>query len=292
MAFGGSPLDRAGYRRTDPTWLANQRSRGLFLPFWKSQPLLRGEAIALLPGRPAWEGLQAVFLGLDDGQPLFAIDLPDDPEPVFDGAAFQEMRPAAVILPARDCAIAGQAKAMLDWHRRHRFCANCGAATTAEDGGYRRHCPNCQADHFPRTDPVVIMLPILEGKGGLDDHCLLGRNARFTNGLHSAFAGFIEPGETVEDAVARELEEEAGMKIGAVTYHASQPWPFPSSLMIGCYARALSRDFTVDGTEISEARWFSKAEARARLAGEIADDIRMPTPIAIAHRLIKDWAEG
>jgi len=128
MAFGGSPLDRAGYHRTDPVWLANQRSRGLFLPFWKSQPLLRGEAIALLPGRPAWEGLQAVFLGLDDGQPLFAIDLPDDPEPVFDGAAFQEMRPAAVILPARDCAIAGQAKAMLDWHRRHRFCANGGAA--------------------------------------------------------------------------------------------------------------------------------------------------------------------
>lgn len=292
MTFGGSPLDRAGYRRTDPAWLAEQRIRGLFLPVWRNQPLLRGEAIALLADSPQWAGCQTVFLGLEGGRALFAVALPDDPEPVFDGAGFQEMRPAAMILPARDCAIAGQAKAMLDWHRRHRFCANCGAATTAEDGGYRRHCPNCQADHFPRTDPVVIMLPILEGKGGLDDHCLLGRNARFTNGLHSAFAGFIEPGETVEDAVARELEEEAGMKIGAVTYHASQPWPFPSSLMIGCYARALSRDFTVDGTEISEARWFSKAEARARLAGEIADDIRMPTPIAIAHRLIKDWAEG
>jgi NAD+ diphosphatase len=286
MTFGGSPLDRAGYRRTDPAWLAEQRIRGLFLPVWRNQPLLRGEAIALLADSPQWAGCQTVFLGLEGGRALFAVALPDDPEPVFDGAGFQEMRPAAMILPARDCAIAGQAKAMLDWHQRHRFCANCGAATTAEDGGYRRHCPGCGADHFPRTDPVVIMLPLL------DDHCLLGRNARFTGGLYSAFAGFIEPGETVEDAVARELEEEAGMKIGQVRYHASQPWPFPSSLMIGCYAKALSREFMVDGTEIAEARWFSKAEARARLAGEIADDIRMPTPIAIAHHLIRDWVEG
>ncbi len=286
LAFGGSPLDRAGYRRTDPAWLAQQRGRGLFLPVWRNQPLLRGEAIALLPDRPEWADRQSVFLGLDGDQPLFAVALPDDPEPVFEGAAFQEMRPAAMILSTRDCAIAGQAKAMLDWHRRHGFCANCGAATTAEDGGYRRHCSGCGADHFPRTDPVVIMLPLYE------DHCLIGRNARFANGLYSAFAGFIEPGETVEDAVARELEEEAGMKIGAVTYRASQPWPFPSSLMIGCYAQALARDFRVDGVEIVEARWFSRAEARARLGGEIADDIRMPTPIAIAHRLIRDWAEG
>jgi NAD+ diphosphatase len=286
LAFGGSPLDRAGYRRTDPAWLAQQHARGLFLPFWQDQPLLKGEAAAFLAGRPEWEGCQSVFLGLDGGQPLFAVALPDDPEPVFEDAAFQQMRAAAMILPGRDCAIAGQAKAMLDWHRRHRFCANCGAATTAEDGGYRRHCPGCGADHFPRTDPVVIMLPLYE------DQCLVGRNARFTNGLYSAFAGFIEPGETVEDAVARELEEEAGMRIGAVTYHASQPWPFPSSLMIGCYAAALSRDFAVDGAEIAEARWMPKTEARARLAGEITDDIRMPTPIAIAHRLIRDWAEG
>ncbi|MBN9588741.1 MAG: hypothetical protein BGN85_08575 [Alphaproteobacteria bacterium 64-11] len=292
IAFGGNPLNRASEKRGNAAWLAAQRVRGLFLPFWKNQPLLAGEAAALLPGQPEWEDCLTVFLGLEGEEALFAVDLPDDPKPVFEGAAFQEMRPAAMILPARDCAIAGQAKALIDWHHRHGFCANCGGATTAEDGGYRRHCAHCGADHFPRTDPVVIMLPILRGTDGLDDHCLLGRNARFANGLHSAFAGFIEPGETVEDAVARELEEEAGIRIGAVTYHASQPWPFPSSLMIGCYAQALSRDFTVDGAEIAEARWMSRAEARARLEGAIEDGVRMPTPIAIAHRLIRDWAGG
>ena len=248
--------------------------------------MLAGETAAFLPWRPDWDGYLSVFLGLEDEKALFAVDLPDDGEPGFDGAAFQEMRGAATVLAARDCAIAGQAKALIDWHHRHGFCANCGAATTAQDGGYRRHCPGCGTDHFPRVDPVVIMLPLFE------EHCLVGRNARFAGGLHSAFAGFIEPGETMEDAVARELQEEVGVSIGAVTYRASQPWPFPSSLMLGCYAQALLKNFTVDGAEIAVARWMSKAEARARIAGEIDDGIRMPTPIAIAHHLIKNWAEG
>ena len=286
LAFGGSPLDRASARRADPAWLAAQRAQCLALPLWQDRVLMTGDKAVFLPWRADWEECLSVFLGLEGTQPLFAVDLTGEQEPVFDGAAFAEMRPAAAILSARDCAIAGQAKAMIDWHHRHGFCANCGAATSAQDGGYRRHCAACGADHFPRTDPVVIMLPLL------DDHCLLGRNARFAGGLHSAFAGFIEPGETVEDAVARELEEEAGLRIGAVRYHASQPWPFPSSLMIGCHVDALSRDFTVDGTEIAEARWMSRAEARARLAGELDDGIRMPSPIAIAHHLIKDWVDG
>jgi len=292
IAFGGNPLDRASDRRTDAAWLAGQRAAGLCLPFWQNRPLLAGEAAAFLPWRPDWDSHLSVFLGLENGRALFAVDMPGDAEPRLGAAAFQEMRSAATVLPARDCAIAGHAKALIDWHHRHGFCANCGAATTAEDGGTRRHCARCGADHFPRVDPVVIMLPIFKGKDGGQDHCLVGRNARFAGGLHSAFAGFIEPGETMEAAVARELQEEVGITVGTVTYRASQPWPFPSSLMLGCYAQALARDFSVDGTEIAEARWMSKAEARARLAGEIGDGIQMPAPVAIAHHLIKDWAEG
>jgi NAD+ diphosphatase len=194
------------------------------------------------------------------------------------------MRTAAFVLPLRDTAIAGQAKALLDWHKRHGFCASCGTRTELRDGGYRRHCLSCGGDHFPRTDPVVIMLPIFE------DACLVGRNTRFPAQLYSAFAGFVEPGESMEEAVRRELEEEVSLKVGDVRYHASQPWPFPSSLMLGCYAQALSRDFKIDGHEIGDARWLTKDEVRARLAGQIDDDMKLPVTIAIAHYLIKDWA--
>ncbi|HEU0096807.1 MAG TPA: NAD(+) diphosphatase, partial [Rhizomicrobium sp.] len=208
----------------------------------------------------------------------------------LNGGNFQEMRAAAFILPARDAAIAGQAKALLDWHKRHGFCPNCGHATTFADGGYRRTCPNCGAEHFPRTDPVVIMLPTFRNEDG-GDECLIGHGARFPEKLFSAFAGFVEPGETMEEAVRRELMEEANLAVGAVTYHASQPWPFPSSLMLGCYAQAISRDFKVDGVEVTDARWLTKAEARRRLADGIEDDIKMPGTIAIARLLIRDWAE-
>lgn len=285
MRFAGNPLDRASDRRTDPDWLSAQMRTGLALPFWQNKPLVTGGRAALLPWRDDWNDLPCVFLGLDDARGLFAVDLAGDSEPDMDGI-FTEMRAAAFALPASDTAIAGQAKALIDWHRRHGFCANCGAGTVPCDGGYRRLCVSCGAEHFPRTDPVVIMLPVL------GDECLVGRNARFVNGLYSAFAGFVEPGESMEDAVRRELAEEANVKIGAVRYHASQPWPFPSSLMLGCYAQALSRDFTIDGTEIVDARWLSKTEARRRLAGAITDEMTMPAPIAIAHHLLKDWANG
>ena len=199
------------------------------------------------------------------------------------------MRPTAFLLPDRDTAILGQAKALIDWHQRHRFCPNCGTATDFADGGWRRVCPRCTAEHFPRTDPVVIMLPIFTDEQG-HDHCLIGRNKRFPALLYSAFAGFIEPGETIEEAVARELREEVHLKIGAVRYHASQPWPFPSSLMIGCYAEVLSRDFQIDGKEIEDARWMDRKEIRARLEGKIDDGIKLPATIAIAYHLIKNWA--
>ena len=285
MAFCGNPLDRASDRRSDPAWLAAQQGRGLFLPFWQNKPLVVKDRAGFLPWRQAWRDSICVFLGLDGAQPLFAVDVAGDSEPVMEDGTFAEMRASAFVLPGRDTAIAGQAKALIDWHRRHGFCPNCGAATQLCDGGYRRLCPACAAEHFPRTDPVVIMLPVLE------DACLVGRNARFVNGLYSAFAGFVEPGESMEDAVRRELLEEAGLRVGAITYHASQPWPFPSSLMLGCYAEALSRDFAIDGHEITDARWLTKGEVRKRLAQEIQDEMTMPASIAIAHHLVRDWAK-
>jgi NAD+ diphosphatase len=227
LPFSGNPLDRASERRGDSAWLAAQRAAGLYLAFFQGRPLVTDDRVAFLPWHSDWDGAVCVFLGLDGTQALFAVEIGGDHEPALDGV-FTEMRPAAFVLPARDTAIAGQAKALLDWHGRHRFCPNCAALTNFADGGYRRVCPQCGAEHFPRTDPVVIMLPVFE------DMCLIGRNTRFPPQLYSAFAGFVEPGESMEEAVARELREEVNLKIGAVRYHATQPWPFPSSLMLGC----------------------------------------------------------
>ena len=292
IAFAGNPLDRAGLERADPAWLAAQKTAGLFLPFSQNRPLVRADRTVFLAWRAEWETCLCVFLGLDGTRPLFAIDLADDlannldsvSEPQLGEGIFTEMRAAAFVLPARDIAIAGQAKALLDWHRRHGFCPNCGHATALMDGGYRRLCPACSAEHFPRTDPVVIMLPLL------GDRCLIGRNKRFPAGLYSAFAGFVEPGESMEEAVRRELMEEVKLKVGAVRYHATQPWPFPSSLMLGCYAEAQTADFRIDGHEIEDARWLTKDEVRARLAHEIEDTMKLPVAIAIAHHLLRDWA--
>jgi NAD+ diphosphatase len=284
IPFSGSPLDRASDRRGDGAWLGAQRAAGLFLPFRQNRPLVSQDRALFLPWRGAWEGAPCVFLGLDGTQSLFAVDLPGESEPFLGEGAFHDMRASAFVLPARDTAIAGQAKALLDWHKRHGFCPNCGHATEMQDGGYRRLCPACSAEHFPRTDPVVIMLPIL------GNECLVGRSPRFPPLLHSAFAGFIEPGESMEEAVRRELREEVNLQVGAVNYHASQPWPFPSSLMLGCYAQAFSRDFQIDGHEIEAARWLTKDEVRERLADKIQDDTKLPATIAIAHYLIRDWA--
>ncbi len=191
---------------------------------------------------------------------------------------------SAQLLPLKDAAIMGQAKAMIDWHQRHGFCARCGHATASADGGYRRICPNCNAEHFPRTDPVVIMLATY------GEECLVGRGKHFPAGMYSALAGFVEPGETIEEAVRRELKEESGIDTGAVTYHATQPWPFPSSLMIGCFAQALTKDLVIDRNELAEARWLDRATARAIIEGARAEGLWLPPPVAIAHHLIKAWA--
>jgi len=282
LAFCGNPLDRASDRRGDGAWLAAQAAAGLCLAIWQGRVAVRD---GTLDWRPAGLAGLTVFLGLNGSQPLFAVDLGIGEEQPIPGE-FLEMRAAAFVLPVAESAIAAQAKTLLDWHRRHGFCPNCGHATQMAEAGYRRDCPDCGAQHFPRTDPVVIMLPILGGR------CLLGRNARFPGGLYSAFAGFVEPGETMEDAVRRELKEEAGIAVGAVRYHASQPWPFPASLMLGCYAEALSEDFRIDQVEIADARWMAKNEALARLGGAPDDGLKLPAAIAIAHHLIKHWAQN
>jgi len=287
LSFTGNPLDRASAARPGEAWIAARRAAGHFLPFWQMKPLLTSQGrTAFLPWRAEWEGRTTIFLGLDSETPFFAVDLgKDEPAPELEGE-FRDMRAAAFVLPKRETAIAGQAKALLDWHERHGFCPNCGHATEVKDGGYRRVCPQCCAEHFPRTDPVVIMLPIF------GDECLVGRNVRFVNGLFSAFAGFVEPGESMEEAVRRELKEETALQVGVVRYHKSQPWPFPSSLMLGCYAEALSKDFTIDGGEIVEARWVTKDAARRWLKDEVLDEMRVPAVIAIAHYLIRDWVRG
>ncbi|HWA91208.1 MAG TPA: NAD(+) diphosphatase [Rhizomicrobium sp.] len=298
IPFTGNPLDRASEKRTDAQWLEARRRdpSSLILPMWRLQPFLIGENELGLFRPGLCESLAApdapvVFLGLEGDRALFAVDVSAASDPAESGplagfGAFREARAAAMALPMKDAAIMGQAKAMIDWHQRHGFCPNCGARTELKDGGYRRLCPQCSAEHFPRTDPVVIML------GVHGDACLVGRNKRFPGRFFSALAGFMEPGETIEEAVRRELMEEVNLKAGKVTYVATQPWPFPSSLMIGCLAEAESRDFKPDGEEIAEARWLDRATARRLLDGGTEPDLAIPPSIAIAHHLIKAWVEG
>jgi NAD+ diphosphatase len=190
----------------------------------------------------------------------------------------------APTLPPPDAGILATAKSMFEWRRKHRWCSNCGQETQVTDGGWKRQCASCHAEHFPRTDPVAIMLALHDGK------CLLGRQASWPPGMFSALAGFIEPGETIEEGCARELKEEAGLTATAVRYHSSQPWPWPSSLMMGLMAEVDSAEAAPDQTELEAVRWFTKAEAAALIKGELPG-LFAPPPLAIAHQLIKAWAE-
>lgn len=309
--FANNPLDRASYRRADDAWIKEQLANpaSLFVPFrrekrrdWEpfvlpeEQPS-QGKDIGWIPAslipELAGDGI-TIFLGINKrGKALFAADVSatKDAEnhPALKGqGAFEDLRGLAMagaITPS-ELAIMAQAKSMIDWHARHGFCAVCGSKSDMAEAGYKRVCPSCKAEHFPRTDPVVIMLATI------GDKCFLGRQKIWPAGMHSALAGFVEPGESIEEAVARELEEEAGIGVSSVTYHSTQPWPYPSSLMIGCHAIADSEDFKIDGIELSEGRWFTRAEAKAILAGEGDGTAWFPPPFAIAHQLIKAFAEG
>ena len=287
MAFSGSPLERADHIRVDDTALAG-------LMDWRAKVLVMD---GLLPGVDDMGGLvwgsladvppdaELVFLGLMDGKACFA----PVPAEGAEGPAYAMPRAWQLMtqLSPPDLAIYGGARSLVDWHARHRFCARCGSATRLAKGGWQRNCDSCKAQHFPRTDPVTIMLVEHDGK------LLLGRQPRFPPKMYSALAGFVEPGETIEEAVAREIHEEAGVRVRDVQYIASQPWPFPSQLMIGCTSVADDPTLTIDTTELEDARWFTRAELEeARAAGEAGTDLLyFPRPFAIAHHLVTWWLD-
>ena len=294
--FSGNRIDRRSEHRgpdSVPAALADPAAR-LYL-FDGDRVFARdGEPLFTLPDAAALGARieQAVLLGWADGAPRLAAGAP---EPVDEatGVTLADLRAVATMgttTPENIGALA-QARSLLYWHDRHGFCSNCGAPTAATNGGYRRDCPACGAEHFPRTDPVVIMLAILgEGPGA---RVLLGRQRRFPQGMYSALAGFLEPGETVEAAVRRETLEESGIRIGRVRYYASQPWPFPSSLMIGCHAEAISETIVRDDAELEDCRWFDREEVTAMVARSHPDGLTAaPHPIAIAHWLLRAWVEA
>lgn len=298
--FAGSPLNRAGNERRSAAWVVAQLNdeKARFLPLWQLRALMAlGDQLQI-----SWRQRSdvqryidqretLVFLGLDGDVPHFAIDVtsagPTKAEAPFrEDGKWIDVRSAAGSSSLDDAAILAQSRSMIDWHARHKFCAVCGAASEVSEAGYVRKCDACNAQHFPRTDPVVIML-VLDG-----DRCMLGRQAMFPKGNWSALAGFIEPGEDIEEAVAREVWEEAGIRTGAVKYIFSQPWPFPSSLMIGCWAEATTTDIHIDKKELEQAAWFSRQEVKQMIADSNgAGDIRMPGQLAIAHQLARAWID-
>lgn len=288
LPFAGSPLDRADHLRADPqahAALLGPRARLLLLDGLDPQVSAEG---GLAWGSLADADPQAdlAFLGLDaEGHGCFAaVPAAGSPAP---GNPRTWLALAA--LPAGDLATYGTARSLVNWHARHRFCANCGGPTVLAKGGWQRSCTACAAEHFPRVDPVTIML-VQHG-----DDLLLGRQPRFPEGNYSALAGFVEPGETIEEAVAREVHEEAGVRVRDVSYIASQPWPFPSNLMIGCLAHADNPALTIDHTELEDARWFSRGEIEEAMAatarGERGLAFNAPGRQAIAHHLLRWWLE-
>ncbi len=306
MAFAGETggLDRAAALRSDPPALAAALARGRVLPLWRGKPLSDGVGrLAMVAAdHPALTDAAApLFLGLTPDGPVFArditawqppadaaaveegfLDASEQRHPALPGLAFRELRGLMTRLTPAEGEIAATARALAGWHAAHGFCAACGAASSVERAGWQRRCPACGATHFPRTDPVVIML-VTRG-----NRALVGRSAGWPQGMYSCLAGFVEPGETIEAAAAREVAEETGVRVGRVRYLASQPWPFPASLMIGCRAEALTDRITLDPEELEDARWMSREEMAQVLAGD-HPAMRAPRRGAIAAALIRGW---
>lgn len=303
VTFGGSGLDRAAELRGDPAAL-RARAGAVAILMWRGKPMLAEDGLQRVPldhqvMRDAADDL--IFLGLEDDAPVFAADLsgwePDnlddstldqflDPSqqnhPAVPGAVFAELRAVMTQLDRRDAELAATAKAVMGWHRSHGFCAVCGAKSRMAMAGWQRDCDACGGHHFPRTDPVVIML-ITRG-----NKVLMGRSPGWPEGMYSLLAGFIEPGETVEAAVRREVFEEAGIRVGQVTYLSSQPWPFPSSLMIGCAGEALDEQITIDPAEIEDAIWVSREDIALAFGGN-HPKLLPARKGAIAHFLLAAW---
>ncbi len=295
-AFTLNTLDRMAAQREDPAFIAD-----LIAAATSRTIVLSGEIPALKRGGDALDALftfkeakalglatQLAFLGCHGERALFATLIEassHENAQERDDLSFIDLRTIAAqgLLPPDIIGALSQGKSLLYWHKHNGFCANCGMPTKASVGGSRRECENCNRHHFPRLEPVAIML-VTDG-----DRCLLGRQARFPPGMYSCLAGFAEVGETLEDAVRREIMEEAGIRVGRVTYYASQPWPFPSSLMMGCTAEALTTDVTIDATEIEDARWFGRDETRLMLERTHPQGLTCPPKLAIANLLVSKW---
>ncbi len=305
VGFSGNPLDRLSELRDDAGKLAELalRADARSLVFVADTPVLKQTPggfdafFTLAEAEALGDRLERVLLGRTDQATVFATSLKPETArrsepngslaiPGREDLALIDLRSLAVkaALERPVIAMMAQAKSVLFWHDRHRFCSRCGAPSKMASAGWKRECAACDTPHFPRTDPVVIMLAT---RG---ERCLLGRQARFAPGMYSALAGFLEPGETIEAAVRREVMEEAGVRVGRVTYLASQPWPFPATLMIGCLAEALSDDIVVDYAELEDARWFTRAEVQEMLGGAHENGLGAPQPIAIARSLMRAWA--
>ena len=295
--FGGAAFDRAGALRRDAAWIADRMAdpASRFAPVWQLKNLFEtgeGPRVRWLTPRQAEPLARAgtvVFLGMIDGAARFAVEVghqdPADALELGDGAAFDELRRHGAVLPPEEAGMLAFARGMMHWHARNRFCGVCGEPAEPRDAGHVRACTAeaCGAVHFPRTDPAVIMI-VTDG-----DRARLGRQASWDAGRWSSLAGFVEPGESLEDAVAREVHEETGVRVGAVRYHSSQPWPFPGSVMIGFTAEAADPTIRVDDDELEDARWFTRAEVREGLA---AGTFKLPSSLSISHRLVKEWLDG
>lgn len=293
--YAGLALDRAQHRRRDEAWLKARLvdPASAILPLWQgllliaesempTPALLQGEEAAALIPNAEW-----ALLGLAGDQAVFALDLRsagDAPPDLAPWGRFLDLRQVGPLLARTDAALLAYARGLMLWHQRHLYCGACGAPTVSAEGGHQRRCTNesCGLTHFPRTDPAVIML-VTSG-----DRALLGRQRAWAPGMHSTLAGFVEPGESLEEAVAREVMEEVGVPVDDVRYHSSQPWPFPASIMLGFTARALDERIVLDPQEIDAAAWFTREELRASPEDE---RLRLPRRDSIAYRLIRDWIE-
>lgn len=277
-------LDRLGHLRKDAAWLESARARGQYLAVWRRRNLVgRDEPMTpvfLDATITAALGVasEVVLLGHRDDTPCFAIGLSGESPPSLPGS-FEEIRGIGQRLRPADAALLAYARAMVVWHERHRHCSVCGTRTESIEAGHARQCPHCNAKHFPRVDPAIIVLV------ADDERCLLGRQAAWPTGRYSTIAGFVEPGESLEDAVRREVREETGVWVAEVAYHSSQPWPFPSSLMAGFRARPAGGAIDLRDGELEDARWVDRADI-------VAGRILLPPRVSIAYRLIEEWFDS
>jgi NAD+ diphosphatase len=301
--YSSSPLDRIAHRREDPAWIAEKLTdpETLFVPVWRTRNLVRRtedgtpEAVYVSAslaqtlrmeegsGQPAPQHAWA-FLGLLEARAVFAIDISDaeDPMPLLPETLgeFVDLRSVGWGVPRPEASVLAHARGLLHWRQRNKFCAVCGNVSEVKSAGHVLQCTVCNTQHFPRTDPAVIMLVHRDGK------VLLGHSTRFPRAtMYSTLAGFVEPGETLEEAVRREVLEESGIQVGAVQYHSSQPWPFPGNVMLGFYAEGLTEEITIDPEELKDARWFTRDEIR----NHKDHGFDLPRVDSIARRLIEDW---